>query len=86
MLLGCDPPGPVPSVLTAHPLDELRGERKVAVMDLLHTKAEAIMHQPAVALQPVALLACVPEVHIHLRELAHPHHPWDVEKGTHRIY
>lgn len=85
MLLGCDPPGPVPSVLTAQPLDKLCGERKVAVVDLLHTKAEAVMHQPAIALQPVTLLAGVPEVHVHLRELTHPHHPWGVEKWK-RIY
>ena len=76
MLLGRDPPGPIPSVLPSQPLDKLGCKGEVAVADLLDAEAEAIVHQPAVALQLIALFARVPEVHVHVGKLTHPHQAW----------
>lgn len=74
MLFGSDPPGPVSSVIAPHPFHKLCGECEILVTDFLDTKVQPIMHQPAVALQAVTLLARVPQVHVHVGKLAHPHH------------
>lgn len=74
MLLSGDPPGPVSAVITSRPLDKLRGQCEIVVSDLLDAKGEPVVHQPAVTLQAIALLAGVPQVHVHVGKLTHPHH------------
>lgn len=76
MLFASDPPGPVSSVITSHPLDKLCGECEIVVSDFLDAKRDPIMHQPAIALQTISLLTSVPQVYIHVRKLTHPHHAW----------
>ena len=73
MLFGRDPPGPVSTVVPAPPLDKLGGQGEVLIADLLDAEAEAVVHQPAVALQVVPLLTSVPQVDVHAGELPHPH-------------
>lgn len=79
MLFSSYPPGPVSSMLSSHPLYKLCGECEIVVSDFLDPKCDPIMHQPAIALQTISLLASVPQVYIYIRKLTHPHHAWGNE-------
>lgn len=61
-------------MIPSHPLNKLGGQREIVVSDFLDAKGEAIVHEPAVALKAIALLTSVPEIHVQVRKLTHPHH------------
>lgn len=65
-------PAPVSAVLPAGTLHNLRLQAEAQVLDLLHPKMGAVVKQPAVAREAVALFAGVPQPHVPL-QLLQPH-------------